>query len=888
MFSPAMNAAASSSSSSEHPQSSPRGSRARRPFASAPAVQSAADAAAETLAAWAVDDEPQQQQQQQEQQQQQQQQQQNGAAASAAAPPAASSGAPASVAEPAAPAAALPGDDVDVFIVEDVETARAVVERLLAMPADTIHACDTEVAHLDLSKGPIGQGTVTCVSVYSGPHADYGRGPGQALWVDTTDPAVLSALRPFLECEAALKCWHNYGFDRHVLWNHGLDVRGFGGDTMHMARLWDASRLSGYSLEALTDELLGRRKVPMKEIFGVPVLKQDGTPGKKIELPPVEELQVNPLTRDDWIGYSVYDAQGTWLLHDELRRRLEAMPWQDGRSLYAFYTSYWRPFGEQLTDMEREGIFVDAAELLPQAEKRAAQERDRLELQFRKWASSYCEEAWFMNPGSGTQVATLLFGGAQNSKTRQFSPTSREFKVPRDEYEDFMHARDGKVPSEADYGFGVVRGTNERAAADAGSAAAERAAAARAGEALKPGIKNVDFTLRSLGLQLPKGAVTKSGAAKTDAASLRAMAGSPFDTPPKYGLAYDQFGGGAAGARACEALASLVAIGAIDTMLANFIVPLQQNADARSRVHTQLNLNTETGRLSSRGPNLQNQPALEKDQFKIRQAFKAEPGNLLVVADYGQLELRLLAHITNCRSMIDAFASGGCFHSRTAMGMFDHVKASVESGECLLEWDYSKGDEPPAPLLKDIFGSERRKAKTLNFSIAYGKTVHGLSKDWGVTVSEARAMLDAWYSDRPEVRDWQRQTIDTAHRTGWSRTLMGRYRNLAGIKTPGTPANIVNHLERASINTPIQGGAADVMTLAMLKLRRSEVLKELGYRLLLQIHDEVILEGPAEHAEAAKAEVVACMERPFDEALPSLLVDLAVDAKIADNWMDAK
>lgn len=91
----------------------------------------------------------------------------------------------------------------------------------------------------------------------------------------------------------------------------------------------------------------------------------------------------------------------------------------------------------------------------------------------------------------------------------------------------------------------------------------------------------------------------------------------------------------------------------------------------------------------------------------------------------------------------------------------------------LLEWDYSKG-EPPKPLLKDVFASERRRAKTLNFSIAYGKTVHGLSKDWGVSVGEARAMLDAWYSDRPEVLAWQKSTIASAHRTGWTRTLMGR------------------------------------------------------------------------------------------------------------------
>ncbi|CAN0020051.1 unnamed protein product, partial [Choristocarpus tenellus] len=101
-------------------------------------------------------------------------------------------------------------------------------------------------------------------------------------------------------------------------------------------------------------------------------------------------------------------------------------------------------------------------------------------------------------------------------------------------------------------------------------------------------------------------------------------------------------------------------------------------------------------------------------------AFRAEEGKSLVVADYGQLELRLLAHMANCKSMIDAFKEGGCFHSRTAVGMFDHVKEAVDKGDVLLEWDFSNGP-PPKPLVKDMFASERRKAKTLNFSIAYGK-----------------------------------------------------------------------------------------------------------------------------------------------------------------------
>lgn len=108
----------------------------------------------------------------------------------------------------------------------------------------------------------------------------------------------------------------------------------------------------------------------------------------------------------------------------------------------------------------------------------------------------------------------------------------------------------------------------------------------------------------------------------------------------------------------------------------------------------------------------------------------AEKGNKLIVADYGQLELRILAHMTKCRSMIDAFKRGGDFHSRTALGMFKPIQDAMAAGDIYLEWDYSKGSEPDKPLLKDQFANERKKAKMMNFSIAYGKTAHGFMKDW--------------------------------------------------------------------------------------------------------------------------------------------------------------
>jgi len=200
----------------------------------------------------------------------------------------------------------------------------------------------------------------------------------------------------------------------------------------------------------------------------------------------------------------------------------------------------------------------------------------------------------------------------------------------------------------------------------------------------------------------------------------------------------------------------------------------------------------------------------------------------------------------------------------------------------LLEWDDSQGDAPK-PLLKNAFASERRKAKILNFSIAYGKTAIGLAKDWNVSLAEAKDTVEAWYSDRPEVREWQQRVLKEAKKDLCTRTLFGRYRDLPDIVS--TTWQLRGHAERAAINTPIQGGAADVAMMAMLKVWRNPRLKELGWKMLLQIHDEIILEGPEESAAEALALLKADMELPFGKPL---LVELVVDAKVADNWYEAK
>ena len=215
--------------------------------------------------------------------------------------------------------------------------------------------------------------------------------------------------------------------------------------------------------------------------------------------------------------------------------------------------------------------------------------------------------------------------------------------------------------------------------------------------------------------------------------------------------------------------------------------------------------------------------------------------------------------------------------------MFDYIKKDIQNGGCLLEWDSAKG-KPPVPLLKEKYAAERKKAKTMNFSIAYGKTAHGFAKDWGCSMEEAKDVLTAWYKERQEVKIWQEKIKETAVEKGWSITMAGRYRNLTRYFKSKNKYNVLAGL-RASINTPIQGGAADIMIGAMVKIHQCEEVRSLGWKMINQIHDEIVFEGPAENAEQVFKLVKNIMEHPLDQ---DLRVALDVDAKICNNWYESK
>eukprot|EP00957_Ditylum_brightwellii_P201240 15324718-Ditylum_brightwellii.AAC.1 len=212
--------------------------------------------------------------------------------------------------------------------------------------------------------GPVGNGYVTCLSIYSGPDFDYGLGleKGSVLWIDNLDDAYVYFNISKIGCKM-----------------NGINVQGFGGDTMHMARLQDTSRskatsfknATGYGLEALSNDLLEMRKRPMKELFGVPRLRADGSEGAILDIPPVEVLQRDPQFRSRWILYSAYDAESTYKVYHVLKSKLQQMDWIQGDSLFEYYHSNMRKFGEVWTDMERRGIRVNAVDYLANVELQA-------------------------------------------------------------------------------------------------------------------------------------------------------------------------------------------------------------------------------------------------------------------------------------------------------------------------------------------------------------------------------------------------------------------------------------------------------------------------------------------------------------------------------------
>ena len=275
------------------------------------------------------------------------------------------------------------------------------------------------------------------------------------------------------------------------------------------------------------------------------------------------------------------------------------------------------------------------------------------------------------------------------------------------------------------------------------------------------------------------------------------------------------------------------------------------------RVHTCFNQAVAaTGRLSSSDPNLQNIPIRTELGRQIRRAFVAAPGNVLISADYSQIELRVLAHLAEEEALIDAFRSGEDIHDRTAMKVFGPASGL-----------------DPHEL--------RRRAKIINYALLYGKTAFTLAKDIGVTKDAAQEFIDAYFAGFPRVRGFIDRTLQQAREAGVVKTMFGRRRLVPELNSRN--GQIRSAAERVTVNMPIQGTAADILKKAMIDLHAELPKHGFATRMILTVHDELLFEGPA--TEAAS---VSDLVRERMEGVVSLRVPLTVDVGYAQNWRDAK
>lgn len=286
-----------------------------------------------------------------------------------------------------------------------------------------------------------------------------------------------------------------------------------------------------------------------------------------------------------------------------------------------------------------------------------------------------------------------------------------------------------------------------------------------------------------------------------------------------------------------------------------YTTALTNAADENGRIHTDFKQAlTATGRLSSAEPNLQNIPIKTKMGREMRKFFIAEEGYTLVDADYSQIELRLLAHISDDYTMKEAFLSGEDIHRKTAAAVFGLPEEYVNE-------------------------EMRKRAKAVNFGIVYGISGFSLSKDIGTTVSEATKYIKNYLMNYPSIDRYLEEVVKEAEKNGYTTTIMGRRRYIPDLKSTKAPLRAFG--KRVAMNAPIQGSAADIMKLAMINVHKAIKEKGLDARLVMQVHDELILEAKDDQVELCKALLREEMEKAIELSIP-----LTVDVTSGKNWLE--
>tara|TARA_B100001173_G_scaffold111626_1_gene96740 strand:- start:77 stop:955 length:879 start_codon:yes stop_codon:yes gene_type:complete len=284
-------------------------------------------------------------------------------------------------------------------------------------------------------------------------------------------------------------------------------------------------------------------------------------------------------------------------------------------------------------------------------------------------------------------------------------------------------------------------------------------------------------------------------------------------------------------------------------------LPSQVNKKTE-RIHSVFNqTNTTTGRLSSNNPNLQNIPIRTKNGRMIRSAFTAKKNNVIISADYSQIELRVIASMSGDTNMIDAFNRNKDIHASTAANVFG-VK------------------------LSEVTKEQRSHAKIVNFGIIYGVSAFGLSNQTNLTRSESKLIIENYYNSYPLLKEFMSNQINYARENGFVKTIVGRKRFLNDINSRN--GMIRSSAERNAVNTPVQGSAADIIKISMIKIFNELNKNSMETKLILQVHDELIFEGPVNEIDEAKKIITKNMENAY-----KLEVPLTVDIGVGKNWLEA-
>ena len=296
----------------------------------------------------------------------------------------------------------------------------------------------------------------------------------------------------------------------------------------------------------------------------------------------------------------------------------------------------------------------------------------------------------------------------------------------------------------------------------------------------------------------------------------------------------------------------------VKKLLSTYVEALPQLVNRTTgRIHTSFNQAvTATGRLSSTNPNLQNIPVREEMGRRIRRAFiPSDSDHLLLSADYSQVELRLMAHLSGDESLIAAFAHGEDIHAATAAKLFNKT-------------------------LDEVTSEERRRAKTANFGIIYGISAFGLSQRLEIPRKEAKDIIDGYFESYPKVKEYMDNVVARAKEEGFVSTIFGRRRYLNDISSHNAVARGL--AERNAVNAPIQGSAADIMKIAMINVHRRFAAEGIRSKVILQVHDELVVDMLRSEQERVAAIVTECME-----SAAALKVRLVVDYGVGDNWLEA-